>query len=134
MTSTSSVDSERWTSTLSITTWKNSGETSAKNCRKNEAASTSPNSRRYLPIAPMNQVISKWRPRSESPARRAIRISPPSQIAHSSSRSISTGRWACGDCTSTLSAEAFAMTMKLPSRSTAIAGSGLPDRRLHCVR
>ena len=34
----------RCTSTLSMTTWKNSGETSAKNCRKNEATSTSPSS------------------------------------------------------------------------------------------
>ena len=37
MISTSSVVRPRWTSTLSITTWKNSGETSAKSCRKNEA-------------------------------------------------------------------------------------------------
>ncbi|MGY4459899.1 hypothetical protein ACVWYI_003859 [Bradyrhizobium sp. LB13.1] len=119
---------------MSITTWKNSGETNAKSWRKNEAATTSPSSRRYLPIAPMNQVMSKWRPRSDSPARRAIRINPPSQFAHSSSRSINTGRCTPGDCTSTWSGEALAMTMKLPSRSIAIAGSGLSGKRLHCVR
>ena len=37
MTSTSSVLKVRLTSTLSMTTWKNSGETSAKSWRKNEA-------------------------------------------------------------------------------------------------
>ena len=41
MTSTSSVLMLRCTSTLSMTTWKNSGETSAKSWRKNEATSTS---------------------------------------------------------------------------------------------
>ena len=44
ITSTSSVLMLRCTSTLSITTWKNSGETSAKSCRKNDATSTSPSS------------------------------------------------------------------------------------------
>ena len=39
--STSSVLMLRCTSTLSITTWKNSGETSAKSCRKKDATSTS---------------------------------------------------------------------------------------------
>ncbi len=46
--STSSVLMPRCTSTLSITTWKNSGETSAKICRKKDATITSPRSRRYL--------------------------------------------------------------------------------------
>ena len=73
--------SERCTSTLSITTWKNSGETSAKICRKNDATSTSPSRRRYLWIAPRNQVMSKRRVMSDNPARRVIRINPPSQIA-----------------------------------------------------
>ena len=41
MTSTSSVLRLRCTSTLSMTTWKNSGEISANSCRKNDATSTS---------------------------------------------------------------------------------------------
>ena len=41
-TSTKSVEYPRWVSTLSITTWKNSGDTSAKICTKNEAISTWP--------------------------------------------------------------------------------------------
>ena len=40
-TSTSSVLKDRCTSTLSMTTWKNSGETRANSCRKNDATSTS---------------------------------------------------------------------------------------------
>ena len=40
-TRTSSVLSVRLTNTLSMTTWKNSGETSPNNCRKNEAIMTS---------------------------------------------------------------------------------------------
>ena len=55
ITSTSSVVRPRCTSTLSMTTWKNSGETRAKTCRKNDATSTSPRRRRYLWIAPRNQ-------------------------------------------------------------------------------
>src|SRR5216683_5543155 len=55
ITSTSSVLSVRCTSTLSITTWKNSGETRAKSWRKNEASRTSPSRWRYLWIAP------RWR-------------------------------------------------------------------------
>ena len=80
-TSTSSVLSERCTSTLSMTTWKNSGETSPNNCRKNDATSTSPSRWRYLWIAPRNQVMSNRRVMSDNPARRVIRISPPSQTA-----------------------------------------------------
>ncbi len=132
--STSRVDSERCTSTLSITTWKNSGETSANSCRKNEASSTSPSSRLYFRIAPRNQEMSNWRVRSVSPARRVIRISPPSQTAQSSSRDISSGRSVPGDCTSAFSPETLAITMKLPSRSSAIAGSGVLASRAQLVR
>ena len=101
ITSTSSVLSERCTSTLSITTWKNSGETSAKICRKNDATSTSPSRRRYLWIAPRNQVMSKRRVMSDNPARRVIRISPPSQMASSSASVMKTGRASPGTWTST---------------------------------
>ena len=48
ITSTWSVLRLRCTRTLSITTWKNSGVTSAKICRKNEATRTSVRSLRYL--------------------------------------------------------------------------------------
>ena len=51
MTSTSSVVRPRCTSTLSITTWKNSGLTSANSCRNSETSSTSPSSLRYLTMA-----------------------------------------------------------------------------------
>ena len=44
-----------------MTTWKNSGETRANSCRKNDATSTSPRRCRYLWIAPRNQVMSKRR-------------------------------------------------------------------------
>ena len=64
-----------------MTTWKNSGETSANSCRKNDATSTSPSRRRYLWIAPRNQVMSNRRVMSDNPARRVIRISRPSQTA-----------------------------------------------------
>ena len=133
MTSTSRVFSERCTSTLSMTTWKNSGETSANNCRKNDASSTSPSRRRYLWIAPRNQVMSKRRPMSDNPARRVIRINPPSQISSSSARDISAGRESCGDCTSTSSLLALATTMNRPSRRLAIAGSGVLASRDHLV-
>ena len=134
MTSTSSVFSERCTSTLSMTTWKNSGETSANNCRKNDASSTSPSRRRYLWIAPRNQVMSKRRPMSDKPARRVIRINPPSQMSSSSARDISAGRESCGDCTSTSSSLALATTMNRPSRRLAIAGNGVLASRDHLVR
>ena len=55
ITSTSSVLMLRCTSTLSITTWKNSGDTRAKSCRK-EATRTSLKWRRYLWMAPRNQL------------------------------------------------------------------------------
>ena len=103
MTSTSSVLRPRWTNTLSMTTWKNRGDTRANNCRKNDATSTSLRRCRYLWIAPINQVMSKRRVISDNPARRAIRISPPSQTARSSARVIKAGRDASGDCTRTLS-------------------------------
>src|SRR5262249_47389798 len=48
MISTSRVVKPRWVSTLSVTTWKNSGVTSANNCRKKEATITSPNRRHRL--------------------------------------------------------------------------------------
>ena len=43
-------------------------------------------------IAPRNQVMSKRRAISDNPARRVIRISPPSQTARSSARVIKAGR------------------------------------------
>ena len=134
MISTSSVLRPRCTRTLSITTWKNSGETKANICRKNEATSTSPSKCRYLWIAPMNQVMSKRRVISDSPARRVIRINSPSQSASSSACVIRTGRAVCGYCTRTLPSPALAMTMKPPSRSAAIAGSGVFASRDQSLR
>src|SRR5262249_28191146 len=78
MTSTSRVPKDRCTSTLSITTWKNSGETRANSCRKNDATSTSLRRCRYLWIAPRNQVMSNRRVISDNPAPRGIRINSPS--------------------------------------------------------
>src|SRR5215471_6914784 len=134
MTNTSSVLKPRCTNTLSMTTWKNSGDTSANNCRKNDATSTSPRRCRYLWIAPINQVMSKRRVISDNPARRAIRISPPSQIARSSARVIKAGRDATGDCTSTLSSAALATTRNPPSRRAAMAGKGVLASRDQLVR
>src|SRR5215831_3508713 len=132
--STSSVLNPRCTSTLSMTTWKNKGETSPNNCKKNDAISTSLRRRRYLWIAPINQVMSKRRVMSDNPARRAIRISPPSQIARSSARVIKAGRDAIGDCTRTLSSAALATTRKPPSRRSAMAGKGVLASRDQSVR
>ena len=79
--------------------------------------------------------MSKRRPMSDKPARRVIRISPPSQIASSSSaRDIRAGRESCGDCTSTSSSLALATTMNRPSRRLAIAGNGVLASRDHLVR
>ena len=79
-----------------MTTWKKSGETSAKTCRKNEATSTSPSSPRYLAMAPTNQLMSKRRVRLESALRRAIRTIRPSHTSSSSDRVMTLGRAAEG--------------------------------------
>ncbi len=76
---TSSVDRPRCTSTLSITTWKNSGVARAKICKANDTSSTSPSSRRYLTIAGMNQVKSKRASSPASDAREVNRINSPFQ-------------------------------------------------------
>ena len=96
-TSTSRVLKDRWTSTLSMTTWKNSGETRANSCRKNDATNTSLRRCRYLWIAARNHVMSNRRARSDIGARRVIRISRPSQTTLSSARDIKAGRGASGD-------------------------------------
>ena len=78
--------------------------------------------------------MSKRRVISDSPARRATRISPPSQSARSSACVIRTGRAVCGYWTRTLSSPALAMTMKPPSRRTAMAGKGVLESRDQSVR
>ena len=133
ITSTSNVDKVRCTSTLSMTTWKNNGDTSANNCRKKDAISTSPSMRRYLWMAPKNQVISKRRPRSVSPERRVISTSRPSQAASNSARLMMAGRGDNGDCTRTLSSPTFPRIRKRPSVSAAIAGIGVFASRSHRV-
>jgi hypothetical protein len=136
ITSMSSVVTERCTSTLSITTWKNSGEMRAKICRKNEASRTSLSRRLYFLTAPRNQVMSKRRARSDSPARRVIKIKPPSQTLSNSSRVINAGAVASGDCTSTLSPSALASKRNPPSRRDAMAGKGARpsrDQSLRCA-
>src|SRR4029453_11407121 len=90
-TSTSRVLKARCTSTLSMTTWRNSGEIKANSCRKNNATSPSLKRRRYLWIAPRNQVMSNRRGISDNPARRVIRISRPSQNARSSAPRVKAG-------------------------------------------
>jgi len=45
MTSTTSVDTPLWTSTLSTTSWKKIGVASAKSCTNSEATSTWPSGR-----------------------------------------------------------------------------------------
>ena len=134
MTRTSSVLILRCTSTLSITTWKNSGEIRANSWRKSEASKTSPSSLWYLRIAPRNQVMSKRRERSINPARCVMRTRRPSQInSHSSRLSISEprdrGRW-----TSTCLSEALPNNRKPPSRRAAIAGKGVCESRDQLVR
>ena len=131
--STSSVLRLRCTSTLSITTWKNSGEISANSCRKKEAINTSLSWRRYLPIAPRNQAMSKRRERSDNPARRAIRTRRPSQIASNSAWEMDWGRGARGNWTRILSSPARPRIRYPPSLSWAIAGIGVAARRCHVV-
>ena len=78
--------------------------------------------------------MSKRRVISDNPARRAIRISPPSQTARSSARVIKAGRVASGDWTKTLSSPALATTRNPPSRRTAMAGKGVLASRDQSVR
>ena len=102
-------------------------------CRKNEAMSTSLRRRRYLLIAPRNQAMPNRRATSDKPARRVIRISPPSQTDRSSARAIKAGR-APGGRTRTLSPLALASSRNPPSRKRAIAGKGVLASRDHPVR
>ena len=114
MTSTSRVVSPRWISTLSMTTWKNSGVASAKSCRKNETTSTSANSRRYFTTAGMNHVRSNRRSSPPSPARRVTSTSRPVHNAPSSSMSSRRGGRA-PSCTSARSSAIRASTRNPPS-------------------
>ncbi len=108
-----------------MTTWKNSGETSANSCRKNEATSTSPSSRRYLWIAPQEPGdVEPAREIGERGARRVIRTSSPLQPA--SKLGLASSR--PGAATSGLDQDlVLGLTLprsrKPPSRITAIAGS-----------
>ncbi|MNR07576.1 hypothetical protein D3C85_1237010 [compost metagenome] len=90
---TSRVLSPRCTSTLSITTWKNSGVSSAKICNTKDTSSTSPSSLRYLTMAGMNQVKSNFDNSPANEASERIRISSPLQRASSASKSSTSGRW-----------------------------------------
>ncbi len=89
---TSSVVMPLCTNTLSITTWKNSGVTSAKSCRTKDTSNTSPSSLRYLTTAGMNQVKSNFASSPASEAREANRISPPLQRASNSASASTCGR------------------------------------------
>ena len=138
MTSTSSVVSPRCTSTLSITTWKNSGLTSANSCRNSEIVSTSPSSRRCLTMLGMNQEKSNL---ASSPARLArlvIRISSPVHSAAKVSMGSIVGRADAssplGSMNSTRLPSHCASTTVRPSRSVASAGSAASVRRSIVVR
>ena len=119
-----------------MTTWKKSGETSAKTCRKKEATSTSPSSQRYLAMAPANQLMSKRRVRLESALRRAISTIRPSHTSSSSACVITRGRAAVGSWTRTLpsSALTWPISRKPPSRRAAITGRGVWGNLAHWVR
>jgi hypothetical protein len=93
---TSSVVRPRCTSTLSITTWKNSGVTSAKSCRTKETSSTSPSNLRYLTTAGMNQLKSNRASSPASDAREVNRIRSPLQRAAKSAVLRTCGRGAAG--------------------------------------
>ena len=93
----------RCTSTLSITTWKNSGETRANTCRKNDATSTSASK-------PTVFVNCAEEPGNVEPAREveepgAPRHQDETTVPHRLElrRVISTGQGDHGACTSTLS-------------------------------
>ncbi len=112
-----------WTSTLSITTWKNSGVTRAKSCRKSEATSASPSRDRKRTIDGMNQVRSKGRAAPTVRSRVVKRISSPVQRSSNAARCSITGRLAAKSCKRTRSVAAVANSAKEPSLSSAIAGS-----------
>ena len=130
------------TSTLSITTWKNSGVTRPSNCSTSEISRISPSRRRYLTMAGMNQVKSNF---AIWPLKLALLVknsSSPVQRASSSSSVITDGGSpACWISTLALPgrlpvppADPVSMraTMKkrpLPSRATAGSGAlpAVPD-------
>ena len=99
MTSTSSVVTPLCTSTLSITTWKNSGLTMPKICSTKEISSTSPSSLRYFTRAGTNQQKSNL---ASSPARLArllIKTSCPVQCSAKASSGSIVGPTAAADGT-----------------------------------
>ena len=122
----------RCTSTLSITTWKNSGDTSAKSWRKNEATSTSLSRRRYLWIAPRNQVMSNRRERSVRAARFVISTSRPSHTASSSARVIIAGRWRIRRLDDDLVVTGLAEQQKAPVAQDGYSGQWRTGKPLPC--
>jgi hypothetical protein len=130
---TSSVVMPRWTSTLSITTWKNNGVTKAKSCRTKETSSTSPSSLRYLTTAGMNQVKSNFARSPASEAREVSRISSPLQRVSKSANDNTWGRSTRGSWIRTFCSSTRARMTKLPSFSMASAGSGVCERRATSV-
>ena len=138
MTSTSRVARPRCTRTLSITTWKNSGLTSAKSCSMKETSSTSPSSLRCLTRLGMNQEKSNL---ASSPARLArlvMRMSSPLQCRANCSSDSMTGRapvpGAAGSCSSTRWPSHWASTTVrgVPSSECSIAKAGRGARGSRC--
>ena len=124
------------TSTLSITTWKNSGVTRPMSCSTSEISRISASSRRYLTTAGMNQVKSNFAIRPAKLALLVNRISSPVQVRSSSSSAMTVGgspaRWIStrvlpGSSVPAGIAAAPSMratTKKRPAASRATAGSG----------
>jgi hypothetical protein len=96
----------RWTRTLSIMAWKNSGETSAKSCRKNEATRTS-RATGGICVSRQRTTSNRTDARSVRPASRATGTRCPVQTASYSACVISSGCAIPGRSTSTLSLPAL---------------------------
>lgn len=138
MTSTSRVVRPRCTSTLSITTWKKSGETSAKSCRKSEMSITSPSSWRCLTRLGMNQLKSNRASSPASEARLVTSSSSPDHCSAKTARGSMVGRLLApgevGSWKSTRWPSHWASTTQRPSFMRASAGSGASVRRSTALR
>ena len=119
---TSKVEKPRCTKTLSITTWKNNGVTSANNCSTTDTASTSKKIRRYLTTAGINQVKSNFASDPSTEAREASKISRPEKRASNCSRAHTSGRPRSASCTRKRSPSTLANTKCRPSSHQTKAG------------
>ncbi len=119
---TSRVDNPRWTSTLSMTSWKARGVMRAKICRKKDAASVSESSPRYFFRACQNQRMPNLVCSSGSNVRFTV-IMRPLHIFSKSVRESSIALSAPGTCSRARFSSILPRSAKRPSDNSAIAGT-----------